>query len=232
MQLVRLVIHVGLYIHQYLAIVIFRLFMRDNRQRKAVKHGAIVTCSFSLGHRRACCVPVCDRTWQKFLWIQLAVVKDYHYVDLQRVMLFHKLTTEGPSSAEESQTFWKLETFQHNSVKWLDTGSLITVRSGTFSTLPCGYKAMTIFSSLFCFFDESKECFLQRLTCQGVYCHTYLHLFCGRLGYDTVVHGLPRNLVSIPGRVKRIFFSYKMRRQTHQESYSAGSGDQAAETES
>jgi len=49
-----------------------------------------------------------------------------------RYFFFHKWTAEWPSSGKEFQTFLNPETFRHISVKWLDTGSLVTVRSGIF----------------------------------------------------------------------------------------------------
>jgi hypothetical protein len=58
--------------------------------------------------------------------------KGYHYLGLRRVFSLHKLTTEGPLSTKEFQTFSNPETSRHISIKWPDTGSLVTVRSGIF----------------------------------------------------------------------------------------------------
>lgn len=110
-----------------------RVRMHDNRS--AVDRGAwaIIAFPFHLNHDRAYCIPICNRQWEKFLWIQLHVVNDCHYLVLQCVIFFlHRLTAEWPLSPKEFQTFLNPETFQHISVKWLDTGSLVTVRSGIF----------------------------------------------------------------------------------------------------
>jgi len=99
--------------------------MHDNRSVVDRGTWAIIAFPFHLNHDRAC--------WEKFLWIQLRVVNDCHYLGLQCVIFFFtNWQLSDPCSAKEFQTFLNPETFRHISVKWLDTGSLVTVRSGIF----------------------------------------------------------------------------------------------------